>query len=112
MIQKLRKPLVMTVATELKKTVSQMGRNPRKMRRKEKTELKKRGSQMGKMPWKMRRKERKSILKVRSYAINCLLVLGSYLERLSLPKGKVYILEEARKKIEWRPKKYSQEELE
>ena len=66
---------------------------------------------MGKMPWKMRWKKRKEILKVRSYAINCFLDLGTYLEQFSLPYGKVYILEEGRKKIEKCPKKYSEAEL-
>ena len=38
--------------------------------------------------------------------------MGTYLKRLELPKGKDYILEEARKKIDWRPKECGQEELE
>jgi hypothetical protein len=43
--------------------------------------------------------------------INSFLDLGTYLKRLELPKGKNYILEEARKKIDWRPKECGQEEL-
>ena len=37
--------------------------------------------------------------------------MGTYLERLELPKGKTYILEEARKKIDWLPKDCGPEEL-
>ena len=59
----------------------------------------------------MRCKEQKGILKVRSCAFNSFLDLGTYLKRLELPKGKDYILEEARKKIDWRPKECGQEEL-
>jgi hypothetical protein len=43
--------------------------------------------------------------------INSFLDLGTYLKRLELPKGKNYILEEARNKIDWRPKECGQEEL-
>jgi hypothetical protein len=85
MIQKIRKPLLMTVATELKKTASKSSRKrpcPR---------------------WKMRWKEEKRILMVKFHALKSLLDLGTYLRRFELPKDKNYILEEARKKIDWRP---------
>jgi hypothetical protein len=37
--------------------------------------------------------------------------LGTYLKRFDLPKGKDYILEEARKKIAWRPRECAMEDL-
>ncbi len=37
--------------------------------------------------------------------------MATYLKRFELPKGKDYINEEARKKVEWHPKEYGQEEL-
>jgi len=91
MIQKIRKPLLMTVATELKKTASKSS---------------------GKSQWwKMRCKEQKEILMVKIHALNSLLDLGTYLKRFELPKDKDYIFNEARKKIDWRPKECSLEEL-